>query len=44
MKKTISRALGLVLVMTVLCGFLYTLVCTGVNQLLFPHQANGSVI
>ena len=44
MKKTISRALGLVLVMTVLCGFLYTLVCTGVNQLLFPHQVNGSVI
>ena len=44
MKKTISRALGLALVMTVLCGFLYTLVCTGVNQLLFPHQANGSVI
>lgn len=44
MKKTIFRALGLVLVMTVLCGFVYTLVCTGVNQLLFPHQANGSVI
>ena len=30
--------------MTVLCGFLYTVVCTGVNQLLFPYQANGSVI
>lgn len=44
MKKTIFRALGLVLVMTVLCGFVYTLVCTGINQLLFPHQANGSVI
>lgn len=44
MKHTITRALGMVLVMTVLCGFLYTLVCTGVNQLLFPHQANGSVI
>lgn len=44
MKHTITRALGLVLVMTVLCGFLYTVVCTGVNQLLFPHQANGSVI
>lgn len=44
MKKTVTRALGLVVVMTILCGFIYTLVCTGVNQLLFPHQANGSVI
>lgn len=44
MKQTVIRALGLVVLMTILCGFLYTLVCTGVNQLLFPHQANGSVI
>ena len=44
MKQTITCALGLVLVMTVLCGFAYTVLCTGVNQLLFPHQANGSVI
>ena len=44
MKKTVTRALGLVVVMTILCGFIYTLVCTGINQLLFPHQANGSVI
>lgn len=44
MKQTVTRALGLVVVMTILCGFIYTLVCTDVNQLLFPHQANGSVI
>lgn len=44
MKHTAFRALGLVVAMTILCGFVYTLVCTGVNQLLFPHQANGSVI
>ena len=44
MKHTITRALGLVVVMTLLCGFLYTVVCTGINQVLFPHQANGSVI
>ena len=44
MKQTVTRVLGLVVVMTILCGFIYTLVCTGVNQLLFPHQANGSVI
>lgn len=44
MKQTATRALGFVVVMTILCGFICTLVCTGVNQLLFPHQANGSVI
>ena len=44
MKHTITRALGLVVVMTLLCGFLYTVVCTGINQVLFPKQANGSVI
>ena len=44
MKQIAARALGLVVAMTVLCGFLYTVVCTGVNQLLFPYQANGSVI
>ena len=44
MKHIATRALGLVVAMTVLCGFLYTVVCTGVNQLLFPYQANGSVI
>lgn len=44
MKQTVFRAAGLILVMTVLCGFLYTVVCTGINQVLFPHQANGSVI
>lgn len=44
MKRTAFHALGVVVVMTILCGFVYTLVCTGINQLLFPHQANGSVI
>nr|WP_325297401.1 potassium-transporting ATPase subunit KdpC [uncultured Dysosmobacter sp.] len=44
MKQTVFRAAGLLLVMTVLCGFLYTVVCTGISQVLFPRQANGSVI
>ena len=44
MKQTITHALGLVLVMTVLCGCAYTVLCTGLGQLLFPRQANGSVI
>jgi K+-transporting ATPase ATPase C chain len=31
-------------VMTLLCGVLYTAVVTGVAQLVFPAQANGSVV
>ena len=44
MKRTAVRALGMIVIMSFLCGFLYTLVCTGINQVLFPYQANGSVI
>ena len=32
------------LVTTILCGVVYTAVCTGVAQLFFPYQANGSII
>lgn len=32
------------LVVTVLCGVLYTAAVTGIAQLFFPHQANGSLI
>lgn len=32
------------LILTVLCGGLYTLSVTGIAQLLFPHTANGSII
>lgn len=42
-KTWISAALFL-LVATVLCGVLYTAAVTGLAQLLFPHQANGSLI
>lgn len=42
--KTIKPAMICFLVMTVLCGFIYTVVVTGVAQLIFPKQANGSVI
>lgn len=47
MKKTIKLirpALMCFAVMTVLCGVLYTAAVTGISQLLFPKQANGSVI
>src|SRR6476646_9858027 len=30
--------------MTVLLGVVYPLALTGISQLLFPHQANGSLI
>ncbi|RNL40690.1 potassium-transporting ATPase subunit C [Paraeggerthella hongkongensis] len=32
------------LVTTVICGVLYTFACTGLAQLFFPYQANGSII
>jgi K+-transporting ATPase ATPase C chain len=40
----IKRSLLLLLAMTVLCGGVYTLAVTGVAQLIFPRQANGSII
>lgn len=36
--------LRMLLVMTVLCGLIYPLAITGLAQVLFPHQANGSLI
>ena len=32
------------LVMAVICGVIYTGIITGIAQLVFPHQANGSII
>jgi potassium-transporting ATPase KdpC subunit len=34
----------ILLVFTVLCGFIYPLVMTGVSQLAFHNQANGSLV
>ena len=42
--KSVGSAVLAVVVFTVLTGFVYTLVVTGIGQLVFPHQANGSVI
>jgi K+-transporting ATPase ATPase C chain len=40
--KTILQSLRIYLVLTLLTGILYPLAMTGVAQLLFPKQANGS--
>lgn len=44
MLKTMGRAFMLLLVMTVLTGIAYPLVVTGLANLIFPQQANGSLI
>lgn len=43
-KAVVSRAFGVLAFFTVACGLGYTLVVTGVAQLLFPYQADGSLI
>ena len=42
--KTLKPALICFSVMTILCGVLYTAVVTGISQLIFPNEANGSMI
>ena len=42
--KTIIQSLRIYIVLTLLTGILYPLAMTGIAQLLFPKQANGSRI
>ena len=42
--KTLRPALLCFAVMTFLCGIIYTAAVTGVAQLIFPRQADGSMI
>ena len=44
MLRQLKPALLLLLVMTLVTGLVYPLAVTGVAQLVFPHQANGSLI
>ena len=43
-RKNILRSVLMLVAMTLLCGGLYTRAVTGVAQLLFPQQSNGSII
>jgi K+-transporting ATPase ATPase C chain len=44
MSRLNRNAVSLLLVMTLVTGIAYPLLATGVAQVLFPHQANGSLI
>jgi K+-transporting ATPase ATPase C chain len=44
MSRLLRNAVGMLLLMTVITGIAYPLVVTGLAQVLFPSQANGSLI
>jgi K+-transporting ATPase ATPase C chain len=44
MRRHITTALGILLMMTVITGIIYPLLVTAAAQLIFPRQANGSLI
>ncbi len=44
LKSILPKAAILFLIFTILCGVVYTGIVTGFAQLVFPRQANGSII
>lgn len=43
-KSVLPKAVIIFLIFSILCGIIYTAVVTGLAQLIFPKQANGSII
>lgn len=43
-KNVLPKAAIIFLIFTLLCGVVYTGIVTGIAQLIFPKQANGSII
>lgn len=43
-QSVFPKALGIFIIFTLICGVVYTGVVTGIAQLIFPKQANGSII
>lgn len=43
-KKVVGKTVVLFFIMMILTGFIYTMVMTGVGQVFFKHQSNGSII
>jgi K+-transporting ATPase ATPase C chain len=44
MRRQLLTAIGMVIVMTIVCGFAYGLALTGIGEAAFGHQANGSFV
>lgn len=40
----LKKAVLLTIVLLIICGLLYPLLLTGISQLIFPKQSNGSII
>ena len=40
----LRQSVVILVLLTILCGIVYPLAVTGIAQLVFPHQANGSLI
>ena len=44
LKSVLPKAAIIFVIFSLLCGIVYTGVVTGIAQLIFPYQANGSII